>query len=131
MEPQEIFNKVATHLFTQGEQARNDTACLYRAKDNKKCAVGCLIPDEMYIPEMECGPVIILISTSKGCDFLIPDYFEKNRKLLSDLQLAHDIAANWKHEAAMKDFLQSVAFDKYNNLDASILDTLHFPEKTA
>jgi hypothetical protein len=64
MTEQEIFDTVATHLLTQGKRAgvygdpdkdQNPTKffCQYRAPDNCKCAVGCLIPDNQYIPDME------------------------------------------------------------------------------
>lgn len=55
MTQQEIFNKVWNHLLTQDKQAINDNegVCLYRAEDGCMCAVGCLIPDELYDPDME------------------------------------------------------------------------------
>lgn len=62
MTPQEIFDKVATHLLTQNHKAQTllaDTngdsslACAYRSYDGRSCAVGCLIPDDMYDPAIE------------------------------------------------------------------------------
>lgn len=58
--PKEIFNKVKTHLLTQGERAaeqvgpnKEDVAsCSYRIGE-LKCAIGCLIPDELYTPKIE------------------------------------------------------------------------------
>lgn len=50
---QEIFDTVAKHLLTQNERASNNGACMYRAPNGCKCAVGCLIPDELYSPYFE------------------------------------------------------------------------------
>jgi hypothetical protein len=47
MTNQEIFNKVLTHLRTQGVMSYGSMGCAYRA-DNLSCAVGCLIPDALY-----------------------------------------------------------------------------------
>jgi hypothetical protein len=50
---QETFDTVVKHLFTQRKAAKHeysdgDSVCSYRTHDGLKCAVGCLIPDEMY-----------------------------------------------------------------------------------
>ena len=55
----EIFDFVAAHLLRQGKQSRCASAgslyhaCLYRNTDGTSCAIGCLIKDEFYDPEME------------------------------------------------------------------------------
>ena len=43
-----VFDVVATHLFTQGKQAREGSLCQYRTKAGLKCAVGALITDESW-----------------------------------------------------------------------------------
>lgn len=62
MDKQEVFTKVATHLLTQKRRAevlRSDgiLRCSYRATSADgtvlKCAVGCLIADSAYNPEIE------------------------------------------------------------------------------
>lgn len=60
MTKQEIFDKVVNHLLTQNKQCSvedasyaNGLKCLYRGPNGLKCAIGCLIPDELYCPEME------------------------------------------------------------------------------
>jgi hypothetical protein len=53
MTNQQVFNKVIRHLRRQGKAAVVDGVCAYRASDGSKCAVGCLIPDELYHPYME------------------------------------------------------------------------------
>lgn len=52
MDRQEIFDTVATHLLTQGHKAF-DLNCKYHAKNGDKCAIGVLIPDELYDPVIE------------------------------------------------------------------------------
>lgn len=54
---QETFDKVAKHLLTQGQKAMVGVQCCYRAGE-LQCAVGCLIPDELYDPVMEEMPVV-------------------------------------------------------------------------
>lgn len=53
MTPQEIFNKVVTHLFDQGGKSEHGGLCRYRDPYGNSCAVGCLIPDEIYDPGIE------------------------------------------------------------------------------
>lgn len=55
---QQIFDKVATHLFTQGEPAKNGGTCKYRDSQGRSCAVGCLIPPDKYDPSFENGDPI-------------------------------------------------------------------------
>ncbi len=50
---QQTFNKVVRHLRRQGVRSSDEGVCLYRGPDDTKCAVGCLIPDELYSPRME------------------------------------------------------------------------------
>lgn len=51
----EVFDKVKTHLLTQGKRAMlpGGYACAYRGAGGTKCAVGCLILDEAYDHRME------------------------------------------------------------------------------
>lgn len=51
---QQVFDKVATHLLTQGQKSTDDNgSCTYRGKNNTTCAVGCLIPDSRYYEYLE------------------------------------------------------------------------------
>lgn len=45
---QEIFDRTAAHLLAQGEPASISGDCMYRTPNGLKCAVGALIPDEVY-----------------------------------------------------------------------------------
>lgn len=57
--PREIFDHVAAHLLAQGRPAlrrterHNFKQCAYRGDDGCRCAVGCLITDPNYGPELE------------------------------------------------------------------------------
>lgn len=47
-------HRIAAHLAAQrGRAVSADKACAYRGADQTMCAVGCLIPDEVYDPGME------------------------------------------------------------------------------
>lgn len=51
---QEIFNKVAIHLISQGRKAfSSEGECLYKTKEGLKCAIGCLIDAEDYDSTLE------------------------------------------------------------------------------
>lgn len=53
MRKQEIYNTVRDHLLNQNKQSIIDGVCQYRGPKHTMCAVGCLIPDELYDPRME------------------------------------------------------------------------------
>ncbi len=51
MTNQEVFDTVVNHLRQQGQQCVSDDdeiGCAYRGPNGMKCAVGALIPDELY-----------------------------------------------------------------------------------
>ena len=85
---QEVFDIVVSHLFTQGRPAYDGVqGCMYRAPDGLRCAVGVLIPDDLYDPEFE----------TNSSDKVIHDLFKsgladwrEHEKLLLALQDAHD-----------------------------------------
>lgn len=53
MNNQEAFDIIVKHLRTQNAQSMINGVCKYRDLEGKKCAVGCLIPDDMYDLQME------------------------------------------------------------------------------
>lgn len=88
MTKQEIFDTVVAHLRKQGRRAANlEGGCMYRAPNGDKCAVGCLIKDDEYIPCMEKNGVLRLVL--KG---LLPNRLKPHLELLADLQNTHDNA---------------------------------------
>ena len=51
---QETFDIVASHLLRQGRRSvDSEGRCLYRGPNGLKCGAGCLIPDELYDPDIE------------------------------------------------------------------------------
>jgi hypothetical protein len=130
MTPQQIFDTVATHLFTQGQRAMvrdedaddNTDFCAYRTSDGLKCAVGVLLPDELYVPVMENNSVYSLIRS-----FHVPSWFHDHQSLLMRLQEAHDRPASWWTTGDMRGYLGDVA--REFSLDRSILDNLKFADR--
>ena len=111
---QEIFDKVAEHLLTQmkrsGQLVYGEFECLYRGPNGTACAIGCLIPDEEYSPDME------------NCSFLVnqkafPDELLRkigiveNKGICEDLQSIHDCYEPLDWECRLKESA------KYNNLE--------------
>lgn len=125
MEAQEIFDTVATHLFKQGRRAVRGCAevvCAYRGVGGLKCAVGVLIPDQLYTEMMEGSTVFGLLDDS---EWELPEWMADNRSLLWDLQGAHDVTRNWESSAAMKRALNKVAAE--SGLASDVLNELAFP----
>jgi hypothetical protein len=133
MKSQEIFDTVATHLFAQGERAlaavRPPSAygtppiCAYRGTEGRSCAIGCLIPDDLYSEAMEGGG----ITEDFIKRFKLPAYFAENRRLLLNLQSVHDTKSPWVSTYTMQETLRTVA--RSFELDSSIVDTLSFKDR--
>lgn len=94
MTPQEIFDIVVTHIYSMKHRSRNSDqpACAYRAEDGSRCAVGILIPDENYHPDMENNGVGDLLNYWNEH---LPSWFGDNEALLRYLQAAHDASRFW------------------------------------
>lgn len=106
-----IFNKVSSHLLQQNEVSRLDdsSCCAYRSSTGLKCAVGCLITDENYSPELEKA----LFSHSKIMTALeksgVKCSNDNLKKLLGELQYMHD----FRHPSGWKIILKEIA-QKFN-----------------
>ena len=95
MTNQEVFDKVARHLLTQKVQSQvsdyggggDGGGCAYRGENGTSCAIGCLIPNELYKPEMEGKSVSGLQRNSKE---LLELFRNTDSALLSALQDIHD-----------------------------------------
>lgn len=109
MDAQEIFDTVASHLLTQKAKAVDGDSCMYRAPDGKKCAVGCLITDEEYSPDMEGSAISDLIDNGGM------KRFSPFKALLEDLQGLHDFALleEWPRR------LRDIALDR--NISPAVL----------
>lgn len=149
MEAQQIFDKVATHLATQGHRAmapmvlRGDVvpelACAYRTPSLESCAFGCLIPDAEYDVGMEKHHAGYAIRTFGDDSRPVLKSMIPHIDLAMSLQSAHDTAAptdfgfrspggDYHHSVipSIKERLLLVAVGY--RLDPVILGTLTFPE---
>ena len=101
----EIFDTVSKHLLKQNERAGNNGACAYRTVSivgtPLSCAVGCLIPDDVYHEDMEGHYVGSLLSDfpklarvfAINLDYrgdVAGEECYKTMRLLRDLQDIHD-----------------------------------------
>ena len=135
MNAQEIFDTVATHLFTQGERGGTTVVdswntsgtrfrCRYRGDKGLKCAVGALIPDELYDPKMDQGGFRASALVRNG--FNVPEFFTPHATLLDSLQTIHDSEDSWLSGEIR---LKKVA--EYFELSPAILDNLSLPQAAA
>ena len=87
---QKIFNKVSKHLLLQNERSVTfSSGCRYRGEDGLKCAIGCLIKDEVYSSDLEGNgvqsPDVVAALVDSGVK-VTPETYE----LMSRLQEIHD-----------------------------------------
>jgi hypothetical protein len=97
MTKQAVFDRVAAHLLTQRARSfvvgRRELvhvqSCAYRGVNGLRCAVGCLIADEAYHPDLEtksvCMPEVLLALSLSGVPMSI-----NMTMLLQRLQAFHD-----------------------------------------
>lgn len=91
MTDQTMFDTVVAHLLTQNSVSVSTTgACVYRGPDNKKCAIGCIIPDEMYTVDLEGKEVNLLVNNPLFSVELTTYLSQFNLGLLVRLQQIHD-----------------------------------------
>lgn len=92
---QEVFNKVALHLLKQGVRSQSDYddtgsfGCAYRGDNGTSCAVGCLIPDELYHPDMENSTASSVLAMFPKTQSLFTEDV-KEGYFLTYLQRIHD-----------------------------------------
>ena len=102
----ELSEKIRDHLTTQKARAVADvpsapgesdivSRCRYRGDNGTMCAVGCLIPDERYNPEIEgysAGHANITLAMfgREEFDAMSGDFLVKLEVLLRDWQHYHD-----------------------------------------
>jgi hypothetical protein len=103
MTNQEIFDKVVSHLLTQNARSMRQIqpgkmtheVCAYRGQDGTSCAIGCLIPDEIYTPNMEGWNLIHIMGEWPE----VASLFEgSDTNFLQSLQSVHDsyLIGQWK-----------------------------------
>ena len=91
MDKQKVFDKVVNHLLTQNAKSFDEIAgCMYRGGNGMMCAVGCLITDAGYDPEIESlvmGSLAVNNALEKS-GINVDD--DEEEYLLRDLQRLHD-----------------------------------------
>lgn len=119
---QQVFDIAARHLLTQKQRSAtprpgSKDRCLYRAPDGCKCAVGALIPDDIYEPGMDDGDSGIALLHSRFP--VIRELFANvSLNLLSDLQDIHDDT----HPSQWAQSLRAHA--RLHNLSAAVVEEL-------
>lgn len=90
----EAFDRVARHLLTQkarANQIAGEPACCYRARDGKRCAIGCLIADEHYREDLEgCALLPSSDEAHPVIEALRRSGVQADIRLLARLQTIHD-----------------------------------------
>jgi hypothetical protein len=85
MTAQELFDKVSSHLLTQRRRSMStEGMCMYRGCEGRMCAIGVLIPDDAYRPNME--------GLATLPDVLCTIGLQEHYELCGGLQLIHDSA---------------------------------------
>lgn len=107
MNKQEIFDTVYKALLEQGESSVNNGVCAYRGPNGTKCAVGHLIPDDLYEPEFE-GKNILGIHNSILESIFQVDDINPYLTFIFDLQQAHDNTLNYHGLEAWKREMKSI-----------------------
>ena len=121
---QEAFDFVVRHFVRQRVMSVEASgSCMYRAPDGKRCAVGALIKDEAYKPEMERQSVLNLNGESPVRPLL--DVGSVHRRLLTRLQYIHDAAFAGLVRRTLLGRLREVATEY--NLDTTVLETEYAP----
>jgi hypothetical protein len=97
---QEIYDRVKTHLLRQLQKSEGrwrEPKSMYRSRDGLKCAVGVLIPDELYDERIESVSVVGGVEVDLRCRLLWRILRRAgiartrgNLRLLSDLEAVHD-----------------------------------------
>src|SRR5688572_18548351 len=112
-----VFDKVAKHLLKQGKRVYNGVTCCYRNQAGLKCAVGCLIDDDRYDPEIEglraSAERVLRAIPEMDDSCLLPQNLRV--MFLEQLQKIHDT----QHETRWRDELSFVA--REHGLDESAL----------
>ena len=104
---QETFDTVVAHLRRQRAKAEirgsspGEKICVYRAPDGKRCAAGCLIPDDRYEPSFEytvVGGTEATHNNRANAVTLLMEELGHDINLVKALQSVHDDAevAQWE-----------------------------------
>lgn len=101
---QKLFNKVVRHLRKQGEKSIDSNGyCVYRGPRKLRCAIGAVIPNRLYRPEMEHKSVHSNIISNclrtLGYDTYLTHF-------LIDMQDIHDLCHPSEWEVKFQEYAQ-------------------------
>ncbi len=120
-ETQAVFETVVRHLFAQGKQAMVRGSCKYRTSDGLMCAMGVLIPADLYNLDMEGMTASMMF---EAYDQLGEQYDSQQKHLITDLQWAHDEETNWNSSESLTNALIEVGIQ--HGLSVEFIDGLYF-----
>ena len=116
MNKQKVFNTVSQHLLTQNYKAEDERGnCSYRTGEGLKCAIGCLIPDELYTSRIEgklvpCGLFGFINSVEHQLIEILRKAIGVEDKddliFLNELQMIHDCSHPDDWEIKLKAFAE-------------------------
>ncbi len=87
LKPQKIFSYVASHLLAQNKlSSSTEYKLALRGLNSTSCAIGCILPDRLYLSELENKTASELFYHSNQ----IATYFSGHKELLSQLMSIHD-----------------------------------------
>lgn len=103
MNKQQIFDTVVKGILSQGGESFNSGTgyCAYRNGQGRKCAIGWLIPDEIYTSNMEYAYSVDDITNKIGID-------AEHDAFCFELQMIHDSSGRaglGNHRKSDEDFL--------------------------
>ena len=108
MDRQEIFDKVANHLLTQNKKSMltSSGCCLYRGPNGTKCAIGALIPDNLYKEKWDECPIDIcgVLNDSRKLKKYLKIEDASDANFLQSLQSIHDEYEPISWESLLKEF---------------------------
>lgn len=125
MNNQQAFDIVCKHLLSMKHQSGiveedGTISCQYRDDRGNMCAVGVLIPDDVYSNEFEGTSITQLIQRKevenifKGCDI----------GLLCKFQTVHDDGTNWDSNGLKPEAIDTLCkIGKHYRLDVGVLAT--------
>lgn len=110
---QDIYDFVCDHLYRQGKRAWHGGifTCAYRAPDGTTCAVGCILPDAQYLPNMESQSIEVIAQSFNLSWALDSERNPDRTKLLWRLQTIHDSDHSWSTSGEMAHRLTELALE--------------------
>ncbi|KVS50666.1 hypothetical protein WK39_27780 [Burkholderia cepacia] len=144
MTAQDVFDHVARHLLTQLERCDEGmgrgSPCLYRGPRGLACAVGALIPQACYVPEMENRDVSGLQKWCMAVPFepywRLACFLDQHLPLLYALQKLHDSMSptDWPrelwnlacHRGLSTDVVDDMMGARYARADSSVASEAAF-----